>query len=104
LSGDFGAFEADLTDSQAAGHTVGGDIYALRSYLNMAAQTVTGDIVPVRIDAAGSTLDWTHILKVGGALGSGGTTNTDKTGNTKSGTLKVKVGGTLYHIQLYANA
>jgi len=32
------------------------------------------------------------------------TTSTDKTGNAKSGTIKVVADGTLYHIQLYANA
>lgn len=32
------------------------------------------------------------------------TTNSDKTGNAKSGTIKVLANGTVYHIQLYANA
>ena len=36
LTGDFGGFEADLTDSQTSGNTIGGDIYALRAYQNMA--------------------------------------------------------------------
>ncbi|MBE7466748.1 MAG: hypothetical protein HS116_25035 [Planctomycetes bacterium] len=31
------------------------------------------------------------------------TTNSDKTGNTKSGTIKVNINGTIYHIQLYAD-
>jgi len=31
------------------------------------------------------------------------TTNSDKTGNAKSGTIKINVNGTIYHLQLYAN-
>ena len=42
------------------------------------------------VDTALGTLTWT--------------TNADKTGNAKSGTLKVWINGTLYHIQLYADS
>jgi hypothetical protein len=42
------------------------------------------------VDTALGTLTWT--------------TNADKTGNGKSGTLKVFINNTLYHIQLYADS
>ena len=43
-----------------------------------------------QVDTALGTLTWT--------------TNSDKTGNAKSGTLKVFINNTLYHIQLYADS
>jgi hypothetical protein len=57
----------------------------------------TGEILP----ADGSSA----VLELSAALGTHtGTTNTDKTGNSKLGTLKVKLSnGTTAHIQLYAD-
>lgn len=84
--------------------TISGDVVGLRLRHEVSA-TVTGDSVALDIDDNEGTTDWTHLLKLGAALGTHGmTTNSDKTGNAKSGTIKVKAGGTLYHIQLYANA
>lgn len=84
--------------------TISGDVVGIRLRHEVAA-TVTGDSVALDIDDNEGATDWTHFLKLGAALGTHGmTTATDKTGNAKSGTIKVKAGGTLYHIQLYANA
>lgn len=84
--------------------TISGDVVGIRLRHEVSA-TVTGDSVALDIDDNEGSTDWTHFLKLGAALGTHGmTTNTDKTGNAKSGTIKVKAGGTLYHIQLYANA
>ena len=83
--------------------TISGDIVGMRLRLE-AAKTLTGDAVALDIDDNEAALDWTHLLKLGAALGTHGmTTSSDKSGQTASGTLKVKVGGTLYHIQLYAD-
>jgi hypothetical protein len=98
LSGDFGAFEADLTDSQTAGNTIGGDVYALRAYQNMASQTVTGDVVPIRVDAAGSTLQWTHFAKL---PDDGHVAKSTGTVSTQAGYIKVDVGGSDFYIGLY---
>jgi hypothetical protein len=99
LTGDFGGFEADLTDSQTSGNTIGGDIYAYRAYQNMASQTVTGDVVPIRVDAAGSTLAWTTFAKLpdDGQI-SKSTTNP----STAAGYIKVKIGSSVRYIQLYS--
>lgn len=99
LTGDFGGFEADLTDSQTSGNTIGGDIYALRAYQNMASQTVTGDVVPIRVDPAGSTLAWTTFAKLpdDGQI-SKSTTNP----STAAGYIKVKIGTNVRYIQLYS--
>lgn len=84
--------------------TISGDVVGIRLRHEVSA-TVSGDSVALDIDDNEGSTDWTHFLKLGAALGTHGmTTNTDKTGNAKSGTIKVKAGGTLYHIQLYANA
>lgn len=83
--------------------TISGDVVGLRLRHEVSA-TVSGDSVAIDIDDNEGSTDWTHFLKLGAALGTHGmTTNSDKSGGTKSGTIKVKAGGTLYHIQLYAN-
>jgi len=53
---------------------------------------------------AGSTVTRPGVFYLPAALGTHKfTTNSDKTANAKSGTLKVNVNGTLYHLQLYAD-
>ncbi len=82
--------------------TISGDCVGLRLRHEVTA-TVSGDSVAIDIDDNEGATDWTHFLKLGAALGTHGmTTSSDKTGQAKSGTIKVKVGGTLYHIQCYA--
>lgn len=83
--------------------TISGDVVGLRLRHEVAA-TVSGDSVAIDIDDNEGATDWTHFLKLGAALGTHGmTTASDKSGGTASGTIKVKAGGTLYHIQLYAD-
>lgn len=83
--------------------TISGDVVGIRLRHEVAA-TVTGDSVAMDIDDNEGATDWTHFLKLGAALGTHGmTTNSDKTGGAKSGTIKVKIGGTLYHLQCYAD-
>ena len=98
LTGDFTGFEADLTDSQASGNTIGGDIVGFRCYLNMASQTVTGDVVPLRVDAAGSTLQFTHALKL---PDDSEIAKSTQTAATQAGWIKVKVGSATKFIPLY---
>lgn len=84
--------------------TISGDVVGIRLRHEVSA-TVTGDSVALDIDDNEGSTDWTHFVKFGAALGTHGmTTDSDKTGNTKSGTIKVKAGSTLYHIQLYADS
>lgn len=84
--------------------TISGDVVGLRLRHEVNA-TVTGDSVALDIDDNEGSKDWTHFLKLGAALGTHGMTSAaDKTANAKSGTIKVKAGGTLYHIQLYADS
>lgn len=98
LTGDFNGFEADLTDNQQAGNTIGGDMAAIRAYLNMAAQTVTGDVMAVKVDDAGSTLQWDIFARVPNDSNMAKTT---QTASTAAGWLKIKVGTTVKYIQLY---
>ena len=61
---------------------------------------------PAAANAGSGDLNITNapVFKLDAALGTHkATTNTDKSGGTASGTLKVDVNGTLYHIQLYAD-
>ena len=61
---------------------------------------------PAAANAGSGDLNITNapVFKLDAALGTHkATTNTDKSSGTASGTLKVDVNGTLYHIQLYAD-
>lgn len=62
------------------------------------------DVRDVSVGGAGpASVTDSCVLRFDAALGTHkATTNADKTGNAKSGTIKVNVNGTIYHIQLYA--
>jgi hypothetical protein len=83
--------------------TISGDVVGIRLRSEI-AKTVTGEVVAIEVEDNEAGTDWSHFLKLGAALGTHGmTTNSDKSGQTASGTIKVIAGGTLYHIQLYAD-
>lgn len=84
--------------------TISGDVVGIRLRHEVNA-TVTGHSVALDIDQDEGSTGWSHFLKLGAALGTHTmTTNSDKTGSTKSGTLKIIADNTLYHIQLYADS
>lgn len=97
LSGDFGGFEADLTDNAQSGNTVGGDIYALRGYLNMASQTVTGEVCLLKADAAGGAQQWTSFAKLPDDAHMASSTLVSA---TAAGYIKVKIGSATRYIAL----
>lgn len=85
--------------------TIGGNIVGLRMRVESNINP-TGDIVmflPVQHEGSQG---WDGMIKFDAALGTHSmTTASDKTANTKSGTIKVRGSdGTLYHIQLYADS
>lgn len=84
--------------------TIGGDIVGIRARVESNINP-TGNIVfllPVQHEGSQG---WDGLVKFDAALGTHSmTTNSDKTGGAKSGTIKVRgADGTLYHIQLYAD-
>lgn len=84
--------------------TIGGNIVGLRARLESAINPTGHAVLLLPVDNEGAQ-DWDGLIKFDAALGTHGmTTSSDKTGNAKSGTIKV-IGsdGTVYHIQLYAD-
>lgn len=98
LTGDFGGFEADLTDSNVAGNTIGGDVYALRAYQNLVA-TVTGEVCAIKVDTAGSTLQWTSFAKL---PDDGHMSKSTQTTSTAAGWIAIRIGSALRYIQTYS--
>ena len=87
----------------AAAHVIGGDVVAFRTRAEI-APTPTGHLVLHKVVNSEGAKGWDGFVKFSEALGTHTmTTNTDKTGNAKSGTIKVIANNTVYHIQLYAN-
>lgn len=84
--------------------TIGGNVVCIRARVESNINP-TGRIIFAHIVNHEGSQGWDGLLEFTEALGTHSmTTNTDKTGNAKSGTIKVYANGTLYHIQLYANA
>lgn len=67
-----------------------------------------GDITTPDIDSVHNIFrigdGWEFLVNGVDALGSDWTTATDKSANTAAGTIRVEIGGTLFHIQLYADS
>jgi hypothetical protein len=80
-------------------HTsTGNDIIAFH------AETITTPDADSTHSLLGGEGGWDYLIWNNAALGTDAwTTATDKTANTKAGTLKVEINGTLYHIQLYTD-
>lgn len=84
--------------------TIGGNVVGIRARAEVNINP-TGHIVFAHIVQHEGTQGWDGLLKFAEALGTHSmTTNADKTGNAKSGTIKVLANNTEYHIQLYAAA
>jgi len=69
ISDDIRAIQAQITDENAAGRTIGGDICGIRFWHQLAAHTVTGKIVPIKVDAGGGNKSWQGLFKLAAACG-----------------------------------
>lgn len=84
--------------------TIGGNVVGIRARAEVNINP-TGHIVLIHALQHEGSQGWDGLIKFTEALGTHSmTTNADKTGNAKSGTIKVIANGTEYHIQLYAAA
>lgn len=102
LSGDMRALDLRLTSEGA--NTVGGNASGITFYNLLKSAAFTGGVHCMVVENNGDTQPWSSLIKVVGALGTNTvTTASDKSANAKSGTLKVYIDGSLFHIQLYAD-
>lgn len=84
--------------------TIGGNIAGIRARVESNINP-TGLITLFHVVQHEGSQPWDSLVLFTEALGTHSmTTNADKTGNAKSGTIKVRANGTEYHIQLYAAA
>jgi len=104
LSGDMLAIEGKLQSDSGYTGTITGPAAILRAVNSLHGTVTTGPVVIYANQHEGNVA-WTALLEGAQALGTHSlTTNSDKTANAKSGTLKVRFNNTEYHIQLYAAA
>lgn len=108
VTGDLRIFNTYL-GAAAAAHVIGGDAVGWRARQEISTNP-TGDITLMKVLNNEGSQGWDAFVKFvssgDGAIALGShsmTTSSDKTGNAKSGTIKVKANDTLYHIQLYAD-
>ncbi|KKL75585.1 hypothetical protein LCGC14_2053430 [marine sediment metagenome] len=103
LTGSVVAFEANLDFGVSGTRTITGDISAFSSFLAIpSTYTYSGDIAFLRVRDV-NIKGWDYFLNID-STGTGLTTDSDKDANSASHTLKVLVGSTLFHIQLYADS
>ena len=107
---DGGALSSDLRGinmylGATGSGTIGGNVVGVRARVESNINPTGNIVLMLPVNHEGSQ-GWDGLIKFDAALGTHSmTTNSDKTGSTKSGTIKVRgTDGTLYHIQLYADA
>lgn len=104
LSGNLIGVEAKLEADPTYIGTITGPAAAIRAGNDLYGTVTNGPSV-IYIVNHGGGVAWDGFVYGTEALGThSATTSSDKTGNAKSGTLKVKFNNTRYHIQLYADA
>ncbi len=103
ITGIVAAFEGKVDMPSGYPGTVTGPVSILRCFNDMHG-TVTNGVFVMDIANHGGNKAWDGFIRGAEALGTHSmTTSSDKTGNAKSGTIKVVFNNTTYHIQLYAN-
>lgn len=104
ITGIVAAFEGKVDMPSGYPGTVTGPVSILRCFNDMHG-TVTNGVFVLDIANHGGNKAWDGLIRGAEALGTHSlTTSSDKTGNAKSGTIKVKFNNTLYHVQLYADS
>jgi hypothetical protein len=103
ITGIVAAFEGKVDMPSGYAGTVTGPVSILRCFNDMHG-TVTNGVYVLDVANHGGNKAWDGFIRGAEALGTHSmTTSSDKTGQAKSGTIKVKFNNTLYHIQLYAD-
>jgi len=96
------AFEANLDFGVSGTRTITGDVSAFSSFLAVpSTYTYSGYVSFLRVRDV-NVRGWDCFLNLDSA-NTGVSEASDKASNAKDHTLKVRVGTSLYHIQLYAN-
>lgn len=101
LTGQVVAFEANIDFGVDGTRTITGDVSAFSSFLAIPSTFTYSALVSFLRIRDVNIKGWDAFLNCD-SNGNGAITDSDKSGNSKSHTLKVYVGASLFHIQLYA--
>jgi hypothetical protein len=102
LTGQVVAFEANIDFGTSGSRTITGDVSAFSSFLAIPSGFTYSALVSFLRIRDVNVRGWDAFLNCD-SNGNGAITDSDKASNSKDHTLKVYVGSSLYHIQLYAN-
>jgi len=108
ISSDVRALNLELVTDDSATNTVGGNVDAIRIRAAFSATTITGTMVPLRIEGAEAQTNsqqWDAVLElpstVAGVWNDDPTTELNNPGGTVKGYIKVLVNGQAKYIALY---
>ena len=102
IGGQVVGVQVNIDFGISGSRTITGDIAAFETFLAIPSSGMTfSALVTVMRVRTVNIRAWDAFLNFDDA-NTGATTDSDKTGNTKSHTLKVYVGSSLFHAQLYA--
>lgn len=104
LSGQVAGVQVNIDFGTSGTRTITGDIAAFETFLAVpsAGMTYSGLVTVMRVRDV-NIRGWDAFLNLDSST-TGVTTDADKDANNASHTLKVYVGSTLFHIQLYADS
>ena len=104
ISGQVVGVQVNIDFGTSGSRIITGDVAAFEAFLAVpsAGMTYSALVSVMRVRTV-NIKGWDSFINFDDA-NTGATTATDKTGNTKSNTIKVHIGSSLLHIQLYDNA
>lgn len=107
ISGDVRALQLELVTDDAGTNTVSGDVNAIRVRAAFSASTLTGDMVPLKIEVAETQTNsqqWDAVFELTSTI-SGVWSDTDTaTGDTEAGFFKVIINGNARYVMTFSDA
>ena len=108
VSGDIRALQLELTSTDAGTNTVSGDVNAIRIRAAFSATTLTGDMVPIKIEVAESQTNsqqWDAVFELTGAnTGIWASGAASGVGDTEDGYFKIIINGAAQYVLTYSDA
>lgn len=107
LSGDVRALQLELVTDDAATNTVSGDVNAIRIRAAFSATTLTGDMVPIKIEVAETQTNsqqWDAVFELQGAnAGIWASGAASGVGDTEDGYFKIIINGVAQYVMTFSD-
>jgi len=107
VSGDIRGLQIELTTSDSATNTVSGDVTGIRIRAAFSASTLTGDMVPIKIEVAETQTNsqqWDAVFELEGAnTGIWASGAASGVGDTEDGYFKIIIDGVAQYVMTFSD-